>query len=134
MRLTRILLVMLGLLDAVLLGRFAHSINFLYYGLASAPWWFEGLEFARPFFLLSLSISAIGLSLERQWGLILSYLQFPFRVVYLYLSFGFLTLITVPLFGASVYKPTLVAALVLEGVRLIATIFVHVRLVRATRT
>jgi len=133
MRQTRIFLVLFGLLDAVLLGCAAQYISFLNFSHSNTPWWFQTLQFMRPFFLLSLGVSALGLALERQWGLILSYVQMPFRIAYVNLSFGFLTLITVPIFGESAYQPTLIAALVLEGLRLIATIFLHVRLVRPFR-
>ena len=133
MKATRIILAVLGLLDAVVLGRFVSSVSFFRLLPPDAPWWFQGLQVLRPFFLLSLGVSAIGLVLERRWGVILNYVQVPFRVAYVYLSFGFLTLLSVPLFGQSAYQPTMIGALVLEGLRLLVTIVVHVNLVKLPR-
>jgi len=126
----RIILVLFGLLDAYLLGRFALDISLPPLPRVGIIWWFWVIQSLRPFFLLSLGVSAFGLAMEKQWGLILTYVQVPFRVGYVLLSFGFLTLITVPLLGPGAYQPTLIAALVLEGLRLVVTVLLHARLVR----
>ena len=85
--------------------------------------------FVRPFFLLSLAVSAFGLAVGSRWALIVSYVQFPLRFVYLYLSFGFLTLLN-PLLGGNAYQALIVVAMILEGARLVATILLHVRIAR----
>jgi hypothetical protein len=131
MKLSRIILVVFGLLDAVLVGRFMNSISLTHFQFApECLWWFQVIMYVRPFFLLSLGISAFGLALERRWGLILSYVQFPLRFAYVYLSFGFLTTFVVPILGSEAYKPTIIAAMCLEGVRLVGTIILHVRIAK----
>ena len=65
--------------------------------------------------------------------MIITYVQAPLRVAYGYFSFGFLTLLSVPLFGQSAYQPTMIGALVLEGLRLVITIVVHVKLAKLPR-
>jgi hypothetical protein len=130
MKPTRVILTVFGLLDAVLLGRFLNSVVFSPVdSLPQGLWWFQVLMLLRPFVLLSLGLSALGLALERRWGIILSYVQFPFRFVYVYLSLGFLTMFS-RLVGDNSYQSLIVAAMILEGVRLAATILLHVRIAK----
>lgn len=134
MKATRVILILFGLLDAVLLGRFVDSISISH--LHSVPrdlWWFQLSMLVRPFFLLSLAVSALGLAMGSRWALIVSYVQFPLRFVYVYVSFGFLTLLN-PLLGGNAYQALIVAAMILEGARLVATILLHVRIARLSRS
>ena len=133
MKLARITLVVFGLLDAVLLGRFLGSVSMSnFYAAPQAAWWFRATMFARPFFLLSLAVSGFGLAMQRRWGLIVSYVQFPLRFVYLYLSFGFLTLLSRHV-GQDAYRTLIIAAMVLEGARLVVTILLHARITKLSR-
>ena len=124
---SRACLVIFGLLDAVLLGRFADAVCLPDFS-AEIPWWFQTLELLRPVFLLSLGFSAFGLASECKWGVILSYIQFPFRFVFVLFSFGFLTLLTPLVPGFLGYRSLLVTAMALECGRLVTTILVHRRL------
>jgi len=132
--LLRIALIVFGLLDAVLFGRFIDSISIvrLYSSVPQDLWWFQVSVFVRTFFLFSLAVSALGLTMECRWALILSYVQFPLRFAYLYLSFGFLTLFN-PLLGGNTYQALIVTAMILEGARLVATILLHVRIAKLPR-
>ena len=125
----RILLAGFAILDAVLLGRFLPSVG-IHNASTSAPLWFQALEIARPLFLLSLAFSAFGLATERRWGLILSYVQFPVRFMFVYLSFGFIARIPAFLSDKTGETPAIIAAMILEGIRLLLTITVHVRMRR----
>ena len=115
-------LVIFGLLDALLLGSFLHGIVWPGYVIQhpDLPLWLTLLTIAYPLFLISLAVSSFGLAMEKQWGIILSYVQFPFRYVFVLLSFGFLTLIPGPDHQHVIY-----AAMGLEAMRLVLTIAAH---------
>ena len=122
-------LVAFAILDAVLLGSYLKHI--------SLPQYWQGpyvrlalLQLARSAFLVSLVFSAYGLARCRQWGLILSYVQFPVRFAFIYLSFGFLTLMPGLPSGIQGQRPVLVVAMGLECLRLVCTIVIHVFLVK----
>ncbi len=132
MKRARVLLIIFGLLDAVLLGHCMRSI-YIPHWRSGPPWWFNALMYPQPFFVLSLAASALGLVMQKRWGILLSYAQFPFRILYVTLSFGWLTLLTTPLLGRETYQATLVAAIGLEALRLTATIVIHVKSVRQSR-
>ena len=129
MRFNRIVLFVFAALDALLLARLFQSIvpHVSSGNYASLPWQTMGLLLLRSAFLLSLAVSAFGLARGRVWGLVLSYVQFPFRFVFVLLSFGFLRWIFGPLQVGNI-SLVIVAAMVLEVVRLVLTILIHVRL------
>jgi hypothetical protein len=79
------------------------------------------LAWLKALFLVSLIFSAIGLCLEKKWALLLTYGQFPFRLIVPMLSFGFLAHIPflAKNFGGQIL---LITIFVLEIVRLIMTI------------
>jgi hypothetical protein len=76
----RAILIRFGVLDALLLIRFAPQVAWPGHVFdGSLPVWAVALEICRPLFLVSLAFSAVGLMLARNWAIILSYVQFPFR-------------------------------------------------------
>jgi hypothetical protein len=84
-----------AILDAALLARWASTIPGIY-RQALMCWRFD-LGFLYPLlpvlrlaFLGSLVVSAFGFFQQQRWALILSYCQFPLRLFFVYLSFGFL--------------------------------------------
>lgn len=117
-------LIVFAILDALLLVRFIASVVHL--GLSrDFPLWYQALCIARPLFLASLGFSAFGLALRRNWGFIVSYIQFPFRFVFVFLSFGFLSLLTPQNQGPPHVNPMIIAAMILELIRLAATVVIH---------
>lgn len=123
----RTCLIVFALLDALLLGRFITSVVHL--GLSrDFPFWYQALCIARPVFLLSLACSAFGLALGRNWGFIVSYIQFPFRFVFVFLSFGFLSKLMPQTQDPQYINPMIITAMVLEVFRLAATIIIHLRI------
>jgi len=126
MRFNRTFLVIVAILDAVLLGRHLSHIP-LGMVFAEQPWMFQALGVLRLVFLISLAFSAFGLAGERKWGLILSYVQFPVRFVFVYLSFGFLALVPAFISGPYGEMPVVIVAMTLECARLVLTIFIHRR-------
>jgi len=122
-------LIVFALLDAILLGRFIGSI--FHVGLSrELPVWYQALCIARPLFLVSLAISAFGLVAKRTWGFIVSYVQFPFRFVFVFLSFGFLSLLSPESGSHHHINPMIITAMVLEGLRLVTTIIIHLRITK----
>ncbi len=126
MRFNRTFLVIFAILDAVLLGRHLSHIP-LGLVFAEQPWMFQVLAVLRSVFLISLAFSAFGLAGQRKWGLVFSYVQFPVRFVFMYLSFGFLTLVPAFISGPYGELPVLIVAMTLECTRLVLTIFIHRR-------
>ena len=114
-------LTVFGLLDAVLIGQYlgqALSANLL---IGSLPIGDAALGWFRSFLLISLAFSAVGLVLEKRWALMLSYVQFPFRLIFVMLTFGFLSRISwiTSTFGS---QTVLITAIILEVVRLVICI------------
>jgi hypothetical protein len=125
-------LIIFALLDAILLGRFIGSV--FHTGLSrELPVLYQALCIARPIFIISLGFSAFGLIVKRKWGFILSYVQFPLRFVFVFLSFGFLSLLMTPRQGAQFINPMIIIAMVLEAFRLVTTIMIHLRITNELR-
>lgn len=122
----RAILIGFGVLDALLFVRLLPQITWPSYVFDdSFPLWTVALEICRPVLLASLVFSALGLVLAQKWAIILSCIQFPFRFVYMFLSFGFIGLLVhVPYFPAS-YFTLMIIAIILECIRLIITIAVQ---------
>ena len=82
-----------------------------------------------PMFILVL-IAAIGLLLERKFGFILYYIQFPFRLYLWVFSIGFITLIpeALAIFNDSLFDVLFKACFVAEVIRLYLTIRIHTRM------
>ncbi len=109
------ILIIFALLDALLFGRFLLDINF------SADQFL--LNQLKSVFLISLAVSPFGLIFQKKWGYILYYVQFPFRYLFVVLSFGFLTYL-VPA-TPSFSRLMIIVAMILEIVRLILTVKIH---------
>jgi hypothetical protein len=75
--------------------------------------------------ILSLPITGILLLLRKKAGLILYYYQFPFRMGFLILSFGFLLKIFRQPFNTTAYNIILVIVILLEIIRLSFSIVTH---------
>jgi hypothetical protein len=134
MKFNRVALTVFALLDAVLLGRNLKTFIYVgFHGQLQFFWLLFALDAARVVFLLSLAASAFGLAMERRWGMLLSYIQFPVRFVFLYLSFGFLA--TMPCLISATYgqTPVLIVAMILESFRLFVTVAIHIRSRRSSR-
>ncbi len=109
------ILILFALLDAFLFGKSLTGINF------SADQFL--LNQIKSIFIISLAVSPFGLTFHKRWGYILYYVQFPFRYIFMALSFGFLTCL-VPA-TPSFIKLTIIVAMILEIVRLILTVKIH---------
>lgn len=131
MKYPRDILVLFAMLDVFVVGRFVNNIRVPELA-GQAPVWFSALIILRPVLLLSLIASAFGLATQRKWGFVVSYVQFPLRFVCVWLSFGFLTLIPGLFISGHKYQPVILAAMVLECVRLVWTILIHRRISRAS--
>lgn len=81
-----------------------------------------------PMFLLVI-VSMIGLFLMKKFGLILYYIQFPFRLYLLILSLGFITLIpeALSIFDDRLFDILLKVCYVAEFIRLYLTIRIHAK-------
>ena len=121
---SRGLLTFFGLLDAVLIGQYLSNVASANVWPHSLPIGAAALDLLKAFLLVSLIFSAIGLCWERRWAMLLSYAQFPLRLIFPLLSFGFLT--QIPFLSRSFGGRTLlVAAVILEVVRLVVTIMLQ---------
>ncbi|MFH1021809.1 MAG: hypothetical protein V1809_00295 [Planctomycetota bacterium] len=129
MKYLRLSLMAFALLDAILLGIFAIHIH-RPITKPDFPLWLNGLNIAYPVLLVSLAASAFGLATHRRWGFILSYVQFPFRMIYLVLSFGFLLLIPRLFVKPQMYMPVLIVAMVLECARIVFTAMIHLKMTK----
>jgi hypothetical protein len=124
MKYPRDILIVFALLDALILVRSVNTIRLpdFRHGM---PVWASMLSLLRPVFLLSLAVSAIGLAAQRKWGFIVSYAQFPFRFVYVLLSFGFLSRIPCLFIANYPCQSAILVAMGLECGRLVWTIQIH---------
>ncbi|MEJ5994068.1 hypothetical protein WG904_06500 [Pedobacter sp. Du54] len=79
-----------------------------------------------PMFILIL-MGAIGLFLEKKYGFVLYYIQFPFRLYLWVFSVGFITLIpeALEVFNDTLYDILFKACFVAEVIRLYLTIKIH---------
>ena len=119
----RFLFLLFGVLDAVLAIRFGPIVFGEFGWLSRFP---DGLLFfLRLLFFASLAVSAVGLCLAKKWALIISYVQFPFRFVFVLLSFGFISDLAHLLALPGLYRPLIYAAMILECGRLIVSVWIH---------
>ena len=83
------------------------------------------LEIFRTAFYISIPFLAYGLIRMKKWAFTLYYVQFPFRYIFILLSFGFITIISKFFDSNFIYKLLIYISMVLEFIRLIITIIVH---------
>jgi hypothetical protein len=83
------------------------------------------LEILRGFFFISLIVSAVGFFRMKKWALIISYVQFPLRFGLMLLSFGFIHYLSRLFHSPSYYQPLINAAMILECMRLICSVWIH---------
>jgi len=83
------------------------------------------LDILRLVFIVSLLVSAVGLFGMKRWALILSYIQFPFRFVFLLLSFGFISMLARVFDMPGLYRSLIYTAMILECARLILSVWIH---------
>lgn len=116
------LLLLFGLLDIVTLVRSYQHI------IPQASSWtdYPLMTIASSVLYASLVLSAYFLIMQNKLGLWITYIQFPLRMFFLVLSFGFL-LITARLFNdrSIIYSTMMWFVIGLEIVRLIITIVIH---------
>lgn len=118
---SRVILAIFGILDAILFGRFLDKVATTRPPiLGKLPIGESALDLIEWALLLSFIFSAIGLALERKWAITLSFVQFPFRFIFLTWSFGFLG--ALPWIGALGAQTLLIAYIILEIVRLVVTL------------
>ena len=125
-------LILFGLLDGRTLVRhmpnsFEIAYGHLRGGLHGSPPWNEALHVLRAPFILSVAATCAGFVLAYRWAFVLSYVQLPFRVVYMLFTFG---VAATPIAGTGAPYGTLGIAMALEITRLVLTIVAHVRLQR----
>ena len=120
------ILIAFGLLDALLLGRFVRqAANPIHFLMNALPIEIVVVECVRSFLLISLAFTAVGLIWGKQWALWLSYVQFPFRLLFMLLTFGFLGLLArIPDFPVTHFS-LMLTAMGLECVRLTVTLLLH---------
>ena len=118
---TKKTLVLFGLLDLV---SFAVTYRFIIKAIENIER-FSLLSIPEILLIVSLIASGILLILRKKISLIIYYFQFPLRVIFMILTFGFLF----DLFGFQYdsvgYKILVVTTFLLEVVRLIITIMIH---------
>ena len=119
------LFLLFGVLDIALAVRFGPAELGQVGGLSHMVFPAALLFTLRLFFLASLIASAVGLFLAKRWALIISYVQFPFRFVFMLLSFGFISQLTRVFDMPGLYCPLIYTAMVLECGRLICSIWIH---------
>ena len=126
MKCKREILVAFAILDAFLLGRYALSVVSASLPPES-PWWLQARAVLLVPFLLSLAFSAFGLATARRWGFILSYVQFPFRILLMHTTFWFLLVseFSGATTGSLELRTSDVTPIALECVRLVVTIWIH---------
>ncbi len=109
-----------GLLDIILAVRFYTHITNISFNMP-----LEGvLSILTAITVISLFISGIGLLLGKRWSYYLVYFQFPFRLMFFLLTFGFITKINYLFFGdMAAYQALIFIAAILELGRVIVTIF-----------
>jgi hypothetical protein len=121
----RLFFCLFGLLDAILVVRFATCEIAQLASAVHEPIQGALPDVLRAAFFVSLIASAVGLYLMKKWALTISYVQFPFRFVFMLLSFGFISgaahLLSIP----GLYRPLIYAAMVLECGRLVGSVWLH---------
>lgn len=129
-----LLLVIFGILDLILVFHFGFSVMQSAFSisrqLSSVGVLTASIELGRLLFMISLILSGIYLVRGKGQGCIISYIQFPFRFIFMYLSFGFLIYWNFLMRTERFYLETIVFCMGLEIVRLFLTILSHLRLRR----
>jgi hypothetical protein len=121
----RLLFYLFGLADVILVARFAPKMLAQLASVSHEPLPGALLDILRLVFIVSVLVSAVGLFGMKRWALILSYIQFPFRFVFMLLSFGFITLLARELDMPGLYRPLIYTAMILECARLILSVWIH---------
>jgi hypothetical protein len=121
----RFLFLLFAVLDAVLVIRFAPADFEQLGGLSQMSLPAASLFVLRLIFFVSLAASAVGLCLAQKWALIISYIQFPFRFIFMLLSFGFISGFAHLFAMPGLYRPMIYAAMILECGRLIGSVWIH---------
>jgi hypothetical protein len=125
-KLRRLLFYLFGLLDVILFVRFPPKDLAQFASVVShEPLSGALLDIMRLFFFVSLLISAAGLFGMKKWALIISYVQFPFRIVFVLLSFGFIHYLSSVFHEPSFNQPLIYVAIILECLRLICSVWLH---------
>ncbi len=106
-----------GLLDLILVVRFFNRIEIPMWP-SGGPWWANAIAASGAPLLLSCIFSGFGLLFRKRWALIVSVIQFPFHIINLLLTFGFLTKLTLIWGSSFAYNLLVGVALVLEVLRL----------------
>jgi len=118
---TKKTLVLFGLLDLV---SFAVTYKFIIKAIENIEH-FSLLSIPEILLIVSLIASGILLILRKKISLIIYYFQFPLRVIFMILTFGFLFDLFRFQYDSVGYKILVVTTFLLEVVRLIITIMIH---------
>ena len=119
----RVIWKLFGILDFAYLLRFGKIIpNLLFAQDFNLEEWViiytMALNVVQAFLLLSLAITGFAFLTVQRWASIVYYFQFPFRVIFMTLTFGFITYANILFQNLAAYYTLLGIALVLEVVRL----------------
>jgi hypothetical protein len=121
----RLLFYLFGLADAILIVRFAPSGFTQLASVSHEPFLGALLDILRVCFFASLLISAVGLFGMKKWALFVSYVQFPFRFIFMLLSFSFISMPAHVFDMPGLYHPLIYAAMFLECARLVCSVWLH---------
>jgi hypothetical protein len=121
----RLLFYSFGLADAILIVRFAPRYLTQLASVSHEPFLGVLLDILRAGFIVSLLISAVGLFSMKKWALIVSYAQFPFRFIFMFLSFGFVSKLAHVFAMPDLYRPLIYAAMILECGRLVCSVWLQ---------
>jgi len=121
----RLLFYLFGLTDVILIARFAPKMLAQLASVSHEPLPGALLDILRLVFIVSLLVSAVGLFGMKRWALILSYIQFPFRFLFMLLSFGFISMLARVFDMPGLYRPLIYTAMILECARLICSVWIH---------
>jgi len=83
------------------------------------------IEIAQLTAWAAFPVIAYGLFRRSSWAFWGYYLHFPLRLLFLLLSFGFLTLLARPFHSSTIHTLCIGVAAILEVVRLVLTVRVH---------
>ena len=121
-------LILLGFLDIVSFWRTFDT------SLFNFDSWNHIMPILNAFLVLTLLASGILLVMDKKLGIVIYYIQFPLRMLFLILTFGFVVSLTNLQIDTLGYKIALTLAMILELCRLIYSIWTYKNYFRPKKT